>query len=287
MNEDARATTVLLVGALMIRLAVGGAYAKYVRTGMGPLLLVAGILLAGLGLYGVIRALRRHSESTPDQATPDQATPDQAPPTRGFQPTSIVKVGRGAGEEVLRAVDNVAHHDAHGHDEYGHDGDVHGHHHSERIGWLLLAPVVALLLVTPPTLGSFGVDRSAAVSVTSGGKVFSPLPPGRTVPMTLLEFDERTADHKGASFGSVQVRLTGFVAPSSDSRGFRIARYQIACCAADAVASVVRITGSSGSKPARDQWVTVTGTFSPAADGVPELRAVSLAEIPTPVDPYE
>ena len=106
-------------------------------------------------------------------------------------------------------------------------------------------------------------------------------------PVGGLEFDERTADHKGASFGSVQVRLTGFVAPSSDSRGFRIARYQIACCAADAVASVVRITGSSGSKPARDQWVTVTGTFSPAADGVPELRAVSLAEIPTPVDPYE
>jgi uncharacterized repeat protein (TIGR03943 family) len=233
-TEDARATTVLLVGALMIRLAVGGAYAKYVRAGMGPLLLIAGILLAGLGLFGVVRALRRRGES------------------------------------------------GHGHDE-----DAHGHHHSERIGWLLLAPVLALLLVTPPTLGSFGVNRSGAVSVTSGGKVFSPLPAGRTVPMTLLEFDERTVDHKGASFGSTQVRLTGFVTPSSDAQGFRIARFQIACCAADAVASVVRITGSSGSKPPRDQWVTVTGTFNPAADGVPELHAVSLAEIPTPVDPYE
>lgn len=231
MSEDARATTVLLVGALMIRLAVGGAYAKYVRAGMGPLLLIAGILLAGLGLFGVVRALGR----------------------RGRAP----------------------------------DEDAHGHHHSERIGWLLLAPVLALLLVTPPTLGSFGVNRSAAVSVTSGGKVFSALAPGRTVPMTLLEFDERTVDHKGASFGTTQVRLTGFVTPSSDAQGFRIARYQIACCAADAVASVVRVTGASGSKPARDQWVTVTGTFNPAADGVPELHAVSLAEISTPVDPYE
>jgi len=78
---------------------------------------------------------------------------------------------------------------------------VHGHHHSERIGWLLLAPVLALLLVTPPTLGSFGVARSAAVNVTSGGKVFDALPAGRTVPMTLLEFDQRAADHRGRASG--------------------------------------------------------------------------------------
>jgi uncharacterized repeat protein (TIGR03943 family) len=232
-SEDARATTVLLVGALMIRLAVGGTYAKYVRAGMGPLLLIAGILLAALGLFGVVRALGH----------------------RGRGPAS--------------------------------SEDAHVHQHSERIGWLLLAPVLALLLVTPPTLGSFGVNRSAAVSVSSGGKVFAALRPGGLVPMTLLEFDERAVDHKGASFGSVQVRLTGFVTPSSDAGGFRIARYQIACCAADAVASVVRVTGASGTRPARDQWVTVTGTFTPATDGVPELHAISLAEIPTPVDPYE
>lgn len=233
MNEDARATTVLLVGALMVRLAISGAYAKYVRTGMGWLLLVAGILLVGLGLVGVVRALGR----------------------RG-----------------------------HAHDHHPH-GDAHGH--SERIGWLLLVPVLALLLVTPPTLGSFGVGRSAAVAVSSGGRTFDPLRPGRTVPMTLLEFDQRTADHRGASFGATPVKLTGFVTPSNDAQGFRIARYQIACCAADAVAAVVRVTGASGTRPPRDQWITVTGTFGPAPDGVPELRATSLAEIKTPADPYE
>ncbi len=231
MSEDARATTVLLVGALLVRLALGGAYAKYVRAGMGPLILVAGLLLAGLGLFGVVRALRRR--------------------------------GQGPAE------------------------DAHGHRHNERIGWLLLAPVLALLLVTPPTLGSFGVARSAGVRVTSGGKVFAALPAGPAVPMTLLEFDERVADHHGASFGATQVKLTGFVTTSSDAQGFRIARYQIACCAADAVASVVRVTGASGSRPARDQWVTVTGTFYRAADGIPELHAVSLGEIRTPLDPYE
>src|SRR5258705_275010 len=132
MNDEVGSATVLLVGALLVRLSVGGAYARYVRVGMGPWLLVAGILLALLGL------------------------------------------------------------------------------------------------------GSFGVDRST-VAVTSGGRTFAPLPEGATVPMTLLEFDERAADHDGASFGSTPVLLTGFVAQASDGNGFRLARYQIACCAADAV----------------------------------------------------
>jgi hypothetical protein len=111
------------------------------------------------------------------------------------------------------------------------------------------------------TLQRFGVDRSAAVNITSGGRTFTPLRSGATVPMSLLEFDQRVADHDGASFGSTPVRLTGFVARTADGNGFRIARYQIACCAADAVAAVVRVTGTAGNPPARDQWVTVTGTF--------------------------
>jgi uncharacterized repeat protein (TIGR03943 family) len=155
------------------------------------------------------------------------------------------------------------------------------------VGWLLLAPVLALLLVTPPALGSFGVDRSAAVTVTSGGRTFDQLPADATVPMTLMEFDERVADHDGASFGSTPVRLTGFVARTADGKGFRIARYQIACCAADAVASVLRVTGTIGNPPVRDQWVTVTGTFQHSADEVPELHATSLTEMPAPADPYE
>ncbi|MEV0403345.1 TIGR03943 family protein [Actinoallomurus sp. NPDC050550] len=231
MTEDARATTVLLVGAMMVRLALSGAYAKYVRSGMGDVLLVAGILLVALGLVGVVRAL-------------------------GFGRRTV---------------------DAHGHD----------HDHGDRAGWLLLGPVLALLLVTPPALGSFGVGRSAAVAVSSSGRTFDSLPAGRTVPMTLLEFDERAADHGGASFGATPVRLTGFITPANDRTGFQIARYQIACCAADAVASVVRVTGTTGRPPARDQWVTVTGTFQRSADGVPELQATSLTEVPAPRDPYE
>ena len=224
MSEEVGATTVLLVGALLVRLAAGGAYARYVRVGMGPWLLVAGILLVALGATGVIRALVRPSAS---------------------------------------------------------DG------HRDHAGWLLLAPVVALLMVTPPALGSFGVDRSTVVAVGSGGRTFASLPAGAPVAMTLLEFNQRAADHHGVSFGTTPVQLTGFVSRTSDGDGFRLARYQIQCCAADAVAAVVRVVGATGTPPARDGWMTVTGTFEPSADPVPRLRASSLVAIAPPPDPYE
>lgn len=229
-NDETGSATVLLVGALLVRLSVGGAYTRYVREEMGPWLLVAGILLAALGLVSVVRALRLQDSSTVD----------------------------------------------------GHD-----HGPGERVGWLLLAPVVALLMVAPPALGSFGVDRSTAVAVNSGGRTFPPLPAGATVPMSLLEFDERAADHDGASFGSTPVRLTGFVAETNDGQGFRLARYQIACCAADAVAAVVRIVGASGDPPARDSWVVVSGTYRKSSDAAPELLVSSLTTIAPPADPYE
>jgi uncharacterized repeat protein (TIGR03943 family) len=164
--------------------------------------------------------------------------------------------------------------------------DEHHHGHTERVGWLLLAPVVALLMVSPPALGSYGVDRSTVV-VASGGHTFDPLPAGGTVAMTLLEYDQRTADNHGASFGTTLVQVTGFVARTDDGAGFRLARYQIACCAADAVAAVVRVVGVAGDKPGRDAWVTVTGTFRRSGDDIPELVASSIREIPAPVDPYE
>ncbi|HEV8649792.1 MAG TPA: TIGR03943 family protein [Actinomycetes bacterium] len=169
-----------------------------------------------------------------------------------------------------------------------HPADAHDHRRGggDRVGWLLLAPVAALLLVAPPTLGSYGVGRGAEVDIRSGGGVLDPLVPGaEPVPMTLLEFGQRAFDRGGASFNGAAVQLTGFVAGAEED-GFRLARYQIACCAADAAPVVLRVVGVHGG-PARDQWVTVTGVFQPGGDEVPELAATSVVEIPAPDDPYE
>lgn len=239
MNEAARATTVLLVGTMLVWLSVSGTYARYVRVEVGWMLLVAGVLLVGLGLVCVKRTLASRW---------------------------MAHVG-GRGD----------------HPDRGSDAE---HAHGTGVAWLLLAAVVALL-VAPPALGSYGIDRNATLTVAAGGQTFDPLPQGQTAPMPLREFNLRAADNDGKSFGSTPVRLTAFVAKPDDATGFRIARYQIACCAADGSASVVRVIGWTGSPPSVDQWVTVTGTFRASTDGPPELLTSSLTVISAPTNPYE
>jgi uncharacterized repeat protein (TIGR03943 family) len=189
---------------------------------------------------------------------------------------AVVVVGFVTLVQALRGVDPP---EAHGHD--------HEHAHGVGVGWLLLAPIAALLLVAPPTLGTYGVDRAANVNVRPGKSVFEPVRqrPGGA-PMTLLEYVQRAFDHGGRSLRRASVRLTGFVA-GTEPGGFRLARYQIACCAADATPVVVRVVGTAGTPPRDDQWVTVTGTFHRSGGELPELVATTVAEIPAPEDPYE
>jgi uncharacterized repeat protein (TIGR03943 family) len=219
----------LLVGTVLLRLTLTGAYGRYVRLGMGPWLAITGVAVIILGSVTLLRALR-----------------------------------------------------------HAHPVDAHDHRRDggDRVGWLLLAPIAALLLVAPPALGSYGVGRGAEVEIRSGGGIFDPLVPGAVpVPMPLLEFGQRAFDHDGASFNNATVQLTGFVAGGEQS-GFRLARYQIACCAADAAPVVVRVIGL-GRGHARDQWVTVTGVFQPGGGELPELAATNVVEVPAPDDPYE
>jgi uncharacterized repeat protein (TIGR03943 family) len=180
---------------------------------------------------------------------------------------------------LVQAIRGVRPAEAHGHDDE--------HAHGVGVGWLLLAPIAALLLVAPPTLGAYGVGRAGAVNVSAGPAVFDELnPQDGPRAMTLLEFVERASEHGGESFNGVPVQLTGFVAQAG-SGGFRLARYQIACCAADATPVVVAVVGTSGTPPAEDQWITVTGTFERGGGELPRLAATSVAEIPAPNDPYE
>jgi uncharacterized repeat protein (TIGR03943 family) len=171
------------------------------------------------------------------------------------------------------------------------DDEADGHRHGgERVAWLLLAPVVAILLIAPPALGTFALGRSgAAVTVRRHGGVYAALDPA-TAPheMSLLEFDQRAFEGAGdgASFGGVPVRVIGFVGPARDD-GFVVARFQIACCAADALAATAHVVGWTGAVPARDSWVEVEGTFQTGDDKNPKLVATSVTPIATPDDPYE
>ena len=174
----------------------------------------------------------------------------------------------------------------HRHGEDDHSAHEHG---DERVAWLLLAPVLALLLIAPGALGAYSLDHTgSAVSVRSGGGVYTRLDPqAGPHEMSLLEFGQRVFEGTdGASFNGATVRLVGFVAPA-DGDGFLVARYSIACCAADALAATAHVVGWDGLMPARDTWVEVEGNFEPGDAVNPRLVTTSVTPIPEPDDPYE
>ena len=149
--------------------------------------------------------------------------------------------------------------------------DRHGGHHQHRgrVGWLLLVPVLVVMLVQPAALGSYAVASRATVPGGGHEGGFDPLaPPVRgAVPMSMAEFVTRAVRDPGQSLAGVRVRLVGFVAPSEGREGgYRLTRFVIFCCAADAEALQTVVRGDPTPR-ARDQWLEVEGTWVPRPPG--------------------
>ncbi|MER5220457.1 TIGR03943 family putative permease subunit [Streptomyces flaveus] len=184
----------------------------------------------------------------------------------------------------------------HGDEDHGHEGedgheDHHGHDHSRspRIAWLLAAPALALLLYPPPALGSYSAEREEAKVAAQGVGTFPKLPAGDPVELTLNSFASRAQWDSGASMKGRTFRLTGFVTKDDDGRWY-VARLFVNCCAADAAPLKVQVRGAEA--PARDTWVTVTGTWhrtgTPGSDEArPVLNATSVQRVDQPSNPYE
>lgn len=169
-----------------------------------------------------------------------------------------------------------------------------GHHHTARVGWLLLVPVLVVLLVQPSALGSYAVSSRSVVP--GGGDDQYPAlaaPVRGAVPMSMAEFVTRAVRDPGQSLTGVRVRLTGFVAPAEDADGYRLTRFVIFCCAADAEALQAVVHGDPAPR-ARDQWLEVEGTWLPRPAAVddptplpPVLRADLVRPVASPRPPYE
>ncbi|NUP30650.1 MAG: TIGR03943 family protein [Streptomycetaceae bacterium] len=273
MKRDVQSVVLVLIGAALLRISLGGEmYLRYVKAGLRPALIAAGAILLLVGLIGVVRdgILRKHEQA--------------------------------AGEEHE--------HDGHGHEghaehaghEHGGDGEhaasagSHGHDHSQgpRVAWLLCLPVIALFLIAPPALGSYTAERSDNVVAKPAAKTvdagFPALPPGDPLDMTVGDFSVRAVWDTADTLKDRNVRLTGFVTPGPNGTWY-VTRLVISCCAADATARKVEIHGLAA--PPTDAWVQVTGTWlksagPPASEStIPALTAAKLDRIPTPKEPYE
>jgi uncharacterized repeat protein (TIGR03943 family) len=178
--------------------------------------------------------------------------------------------------------------------------DRHGGHHQHRgrVGWLLLVPVLVVVLVQPAALGSYAVPSRSAVPGGGGHEGgFQPLaaPVRGAVPMSMAEFVTRAVRDPDQSLAGVRVRLVGFVAPSQGQEGgYRLTRFVIFCCAADAEALQTVVRGDATPR-ARDQWLEVEGTWRPrppAAEDDPSppppgLQVATVRPVAPARPPYE
>lgn len=178
------------------------------------------------------------------------------------------------------------------------DGHTHAHgEHGPRSAWLLLLPVLVLVLVTPPALGSYAASRQPPG--TNGGSAgeFPPLPEpvDGTVPLLVSEFVDRATYDRAHSLKGQRVRLVGFVIPDQDGgRDYQLARFVLACCAADAEAYRVVVRGDATPRQT-DQWLLVEGHWLPTpvpeqaspSTTPPVLLADSVTTIHPPANRYE
>ncbi|MEU5948378.1 TIGR03943 family protein [Micromonospora sp. NPDC047465] len=269
MNRQAQAVVLLLLGGAVVRASLTDLYLRYVKEGLRPFLVAAGLLLvvaAVMTLWYELRpALRRAA----------------APPTAGGNHDHADGEHDHADGEHERA----------GRDEAA----DHGHGHPEpRIGWLLILPALGLLLVAPPALGSYAAGQAGtALSARQQPSDYPPLPDGDPAQVSVLDYASRALFDRGASLGGRRVRLTGFVTTGPDGRSL-LARMVLSCCAADGRPVKLGLTGAAPEGLADDTWIEVTGRYSdriardPVNDAeIPYLDVESWRQVPTPKRPYE
>ena len=250
MRRDVQAIVLILVGGAILRITIGDTFLNYVQEAMRPWLLLSGGTLVVLGVLALIDVLRK------GRAAADEPTPHDEP---------------------------HEHAAAHG------DDDGHGHGTGgPRAAWLLLLPVLAIFLIAPPALGAYAAARDVANSAPQEAKA-PPLPPGDPAQVTVAGYVGRAVWDDGLTLVDRTVEMTGFVTPDPEG-GWWISRMAVACCAADAIASKVKVLNAPD-LPA-DTWVTITGHWVPGGGtktdtAIPLIEVETLVEVPQPRNPYE
>jgi uncharacterized repeat protein (TIGR03943 family) len=239
-NRQAQAVVMLLLGGAVVKASVTDMYLRYVKEGLRPFLIAAGLLLILAAIMTLWYELRH-------------------------------PVGEGADHD-------------HG------DGKPH---REPRVGWLLILPVLGLLLVAPPALGSYAAGQAGTALSSQNVSDYPPLPAGDPAKISVLDYASRAVFDKGASLGDRRVQLTGFITPGADGKPI-LARIILACCAADGRPIKVGMSGGAPTDLPADSWVRVVGRYTEQTatdpvngEGIPYIEVETWERIDPPKQQYE
>lgn len=159
-------------------------------------------------------------------------------------------------------------------------------HGLPRAAWLLLLPVFALLVVDPPALGADAAQRQSPVAAKPVEPQSATVWHGEQT-MQVRDYAVWAVWEKESMKGRT-FKLTGFVTPDKSGVWY-VTRIGLTCCVADGTAFMVEARGHAA--PAKNQWVTVTGTWAEPTrrvDGdVAALTVTSVEPATAPANPYE
>ncbi|MDH6214729.1 TIGR03943 family putative permease subunit [Streptomyces pseudovenezuelae] len=258
MNRQAQAAVLFLTGAALLHAGFTDLYLRYVKAGLQPLLLLAGVVLIAAALATVWYEWRGRKQGEPQGAE---------------KADGAALAGDGHGSADL-------------------DDDGHDHVHREpRISWLLVLPLLALILVAPPALGSYSAMRTGTALQKPYG--YDNLPAAGPLRLSVVDYASRAVYQHGRTLDGRQIKVTGFVALDHAGTPYLV-RMALNCCAADAQPVKIGLTGKVPPVLQPDKWLEVTGTYTtrevkdPVNNGpIPFLQVSSATPVATPADPYD
>ncbi|WP_203592813.1 MULTISPECIES: TIGR03943 family protein [unclassified Streptomyces] len=253
-----------LLGATVLHAGLTDLHLRYVKSGLRPLLLLAGAVLivtAAATLRYERRGTRAGDPAATDRA-PEHGEPDD--PERADQGSSEGEPRSGGG----------------------------GGHREPRVSWLLALPLFALILVAPPALGSYTAAHTGTALQKPFG--FPDVPDGRgPLRLGVGEYAARAVYDEGRHLRDRPLRITGFVTLGRDGAPYLV-RMTLNCCAADAQPVKIALTGNVPPVLRPDSWLEVTGTYTsrrtkdPVNDGpVPYVKVTASRPVPPPSEPYD
>ncbi|MGW5467338.1 TIGR03943 family putative permease subunit [Streptomyces chartreusis] len=300
MNRQAQAAVLFLLGASLLHAATTDLYLRYVKQGLRPLVLLSGAVLIAAALatawYERKRARSRKrahaghpAAEHPDARNPRAEHPDARNPRAEHPDAEHPRAEHTDAENPRAEHPDARNPDAeHSHTEHT-DAD---HAHPEpRISWLLVLPLLALILVAPPALGSYSATRTG--TALQEPLAYPDLPAADPLPLNVVDYAGRAVYDHGRTLHDRRIQLTGFLALDRDGTPYLV-RMALNCCAADAQPVKVALTGQVPPVLQPDTWLRVTGTYTPRrtkdpvnGGPIPFIEVTEAKPVAEPTDPYD